>query len=325
MTIAVTGGAGYIGSHTVQELLKSNFRVVVIDNLSTGFRDSVPLEVPFFEADVRDTKKLSSIFKTEKVEAVIHFAAKLIVPESIQQPTLYYENNVGGICSLINASKENQISKIVFSSTAAVYGEPPSQKLISETDLTKPINPYGESKLMCEKVLKDSDSAYGIKSICLRYFNVAGAALDCKNGQKTKNATHLIKVASELACGKRNEVQIFGTDYPTEDGTCVRDYIHVVDLAQIHVLALLHLNRSQTSDVFNCGYGEGHSVKKVLTSMEKVAGKKLNISIGPRRIGDPSSLVADNSKLKAKLNWSPQFQNLELICKSAFDWEKSQS
>ncbi len=322
MKVLVTGGAGYIGSQTSQKLLEAGHSVVVYDNLSTGFKNAIPEGADFVFGDVRDRLMLSRIMKDKAIEAVIHFAAKLIVPESIEKPADYYENNTLGVVALTQACIENNISKIVFSSTAAVYGNANhGAQMICENAKTEPINPYGYSKLMAEQILFDCEKAYGIKTVSLRYFNVAGAALDGKNGQRTKNATHLIKVASESACGKRPTLDLFGTDYPTQDGTCVRDYIHVEDLADLHVLALNYLVAGGRSEVFNCGYGKGFSVREVIRAVKKVSGVDFAVDEKPRRPGDAASLVADSSKVQRAFGWSPTRNNIELICRSAYQWE----
>ena len=324
MRVLVTGGAGYIGSHTTQKLIEAGHHVVVYDNLSSGFLESIPKGAEFVLGDVLDTAKLQWTLLSLDIEAVIHFAAKLTVPESLKKPLDYYENNTKGVLSLAKASVSSRINKIVFSSTAAVYGDFVGAHLVSESTQTRPINPYGLSKLKSEYLLRDCEKPYGLKSVSLRYFNVAGAAVDGSNGQRTKNATHLIKVASEAACGMRPNVGVFGTDYDTKDGTGVRDYIHVEDLADVHVLALQYLNSAGESQIFNCGYGEGYSVREVLKTMQLVSGSEFAIQNLPRREGDASSLVADNSKVKKFLKWQPQRNNLRLICESAWKWEQAQ-
>ncbi|MEY4616874.1 MAG: UDP-glucose 4-epimerase GalE [Pseudomonadota bacterium] len=324
--VLLTGAAGYIGSVTAKKFLESGHDVLVVDNLSTGFRDSVPNGCQFAHGNVLDTYFLESLMKSHKIEAVVHFAAKLIVPESVRQPAEYYENNVGGMISLMKACRSAGVEKVVFSSTAAVYGNCPAglTGLITEGDSISPLNPYGTSKFMSEQILRDSEIAYGIKNVCLRYFNVAGADIQNKIGQRTMNATHLIKVAAEAACRKRDAVSVFGTDYSTKDGTGVRDYIHVEDLADLHVLSLNYLKKSGTSNVFNCGYGSGASVLQVLDTMERVSGQKIQRKLEPRREGDADRLVADPSKIKKTLNWEPKRADLEKICESAYLWERTQ-
>lgn len=322
MRVLVTGGAGYIGSHTVQKLLKRGHEVTVYDNLTTGFRRSVPREANFVMGDVRDPIMLGRVLKDKKIEAVIHFAAKLIVPESILQPIDYFENNTQGVVSLVKACIAQGVKSIVFSSTAAVYGNSVGDGLVTENSPTEPINPYGSSKLMSEKILGDCELAYGIRSVILRYFNVAGAALDGSNGQCTKEATHLVKVAAETAVGKRTQMSIFGTDYPTPDRTCVRDYIHVEDLADLHVLALSYLEKGNGGTIFNCGYGHGFSVREVLETMKTVSEKEFTVEEKPRREGDPASIVADSTKVRKAFDWTPKYDDLALICRTALDWER---
>jgi UDP-glucose 4-epimerase len=319
--ILVTGGAGYIGSHTITKLLEAGHDVVVYDNITTGFREAVPAAATFVEGDIRDSVNLSRTFAEHKIEAVIHFAAKLNVAESIRLPLDYYDNNTGGVVSLVKVCNENRVDKIVFSSTAAVYGDNVATGNIVETSPKGPINPYGHSKLFSEQILKDAEHAYGIRSVRFRYFNVAGAAADGTNGQRTADAYHLVHLASQAAIGKRASLSVFGTDYPTADGTCVRDYIHVEDLADIHVLGLSALMEGQPSDVFNCGYGQGFSVHEVITAMKKVSGQDFPVVMAERRSGDPARLVADSSKLQRILKWTPQRNDIELICRSAYEWE----
>lgn len=321
MQILVTGGAGYIGSHTVQKLLEAGYGVTVFDNLTTGFREAVPQGAEFVFGDVRDKSLLSSVMKDKNILAVVHFAAKLIVNESVENPLDYYENNTLGVLSLSQACVENNIKMVIFSSTAAVYGDATESALISEKALVVPLNPYGKSKFASENILQDCEKAYGLKSVCLRYFNAAGAALDGSNGQRTKNSTHLIKVASEVACGKKNCINIFGVDYTTPDGTGVRDYIHVEDLADLHVLALKYLREGGGFRILNCGYGHGFSVREVIDMVRKVSGKDFKIQELPRRAGDATQLVADSSQLRKVFLWEPKRDNLELICKTAYDWE----
>lgn len=256
MNVLVIGGAGYIGSHTVQALLAAGQKVFIYDNLSTGFKDSIPESAPLIEGDILNTAKLTLTLQKNSIHAVIHFAAKLIVPESLIDPVAYYKNNVAGVISVVAACQQAQVLKIIFSSTAAVYGDLVTTGLVTESAKTEPINPYGASKLMCERILKDCDLSFGLKSICLRYFNVAGASVDGRQGQRAKNATHLISVAAQAALGKRDRVDIFGTDYKTIDGSGVRDYIHVQDLADLHVLSLNYLEKNNTSEIFNCGRPE---------------------------------------------------------------------
>ncbi len=322
MKVLITGGAGYIGSHTAQKFLQAGYEVVIFDNLTTGFRQAIPANAQFVQGDVRDQELLSKVISDHKTEAVVHFAAKLIVPESIAKPLDYYENNTSGVMSLARACIANKVDKVVFSSTAAVYGDANVEGLITEESITRPLNPYGTSKLMSEQILRDCQGPHGLRSVCLRYFNVAGAALDGSNGQRTKNATHLIKVASEAACGVRESVGIFGTDYPTADGTGVRDYIHVEDLADLHVLAIRYLEKGHGSEIFNCGYGHGFSVRQVIDQVKIVSGVDFKVTEQKRREGDAAQLVADSSKVRKAFDWEPKRADLNLICRTAYEWEK---
>lgn len=322
MKVLVTGGAGYIGSHTVKQLGENGgFDITVFDNLSTGFEDSI-LYGKLVKGDLSDFEAVRDFLATEKFDAIVHFAASIVVPESVSNPLKYYLNNTANTSNLIKAAVDSGVKYFVFSSTAAVYGEPKSDTVTEESE-TVPINPYGHSKLMSERVIRDCGFAYeGFKFVILRYFNVAGASADGKIGQRFPNATHLIKVASETACGKRDYISVYGTDYPTKDGTCVRDYIHVEDLASAHLAALEYLQGGGKSDIFNCGYGRGFSVKEVIWSVKKASGIDFKVVEGERRAGDPSALISDNSKILKNLNWRPKYDNLEFICKSAYEWEK---
>ncbi len=324
MNILVTGGAGYIGSHVVKQLgEQTEHRITVLDNLVTGFRESV-LYGDFIEADLSDFQKVEEIIKNGNFDAVIHFAASLVVPESVTNPLKYYLNNTANTANLIQQCVKYGVNKFIFSSTAAVYGEPsPDQIPVTEESPTAPINPYGSSKLMSETVLRDTAFAHkDFNYIALRYFNVAGASVDGKIGQSTKDATLLIKVAAETAVGKREKMYIFGDDYPTEDGTCIRDYIHVEDLAAAHIKALDHLEAGKEGGVFNCGYGHGFSVKEVLETMKKVSGVDFPVEIKERRAGDPAILISDNRKIREVMQWEPKYDDLELICKTGLEWEK---
>lgn len=322
MKVLVTGGAGYIGSHTTRQLLNAGHEVVVYDNLSSGSIDAIPANTKFIKADILDTELLCRVMTEEKIEAVIHFAAKLIVSESVHQPLEYYENNTMGVLSLVKSCVAAGVSKVVFSSTAAVYGDSVTDGLICESTATSPLNPYGSSKYMSEEILRDSESAHGIHTVILRYFNVAGASNDGVNGQRTKASTHLIKVAAEAAVGKRSKLQVYGTDYPTSDGTCIRDYIHVEDLADIHVHGLDYLVRGGKTEIFNCGYGYGFSVLEVVDMVKKVSSEDFIVEVTDRRAGDAASLVASTSRLKNIFGWKPKYDSLELICRSAVLWEK---
>jgi UDP-glucose 4-epimerase len=329
LNILITGGAGYIGSHVVKLLLEnSDNNVTVLDNLVTGFESTIKelqkiRPFKFINADLGNWDEISGIFKAEKFDSIIHFAASLIVPESVENPLKYYLNNTANTANLVKLAVENGVKKFIFSSTAATYGEPKlMENGISENFPTNPINPYGQSKLFSEKIIQDTSKANPeFKYVIFRYFNVAGAAPDLSIGQKTKNATHLIKVASECAVGKREGMYIFGTDYPTPDGTCIRDYIHVMDLADAHIKALDYLE-NHNSDVFNVGYGRGASVKEVIDTVKKVSGVDFKVQDAPRRAGDPAVLISDNKKIIEKMNWRPKYDDLEFICKTSYEWEK---
>jgi UDP-glucose 4-epimerase len=321
--ILVTGGAGYIGSHTVRQLLAAGYRVVVLDDLSTGHRWAVAPQAALVVGNAGDAALAGALIEEHSVRAVVHFAGSIVVPESVIDPMKYYGNNTAASRNLIEICVARGVERFVFSSSAAVYGIP--EKLpVPETAPTRPINPYGRSKLVTEWMLEDvaaSPAARGFRHVILRYFNVAGASLDGSLGQATKAATHLIKVACEAACGIREKVTVFGTDYPTADGTCVRDYIHVEDLARAHVDALRYLEQGGASDAFNCGYGRGYSVREVLRMVEKVSGVKLRVEEGPRRAGDPAELVAGASRVEQMLDWEPKHDDLDVICSTAYKWE----
>lgn len=320
--ILVTGGAGYIGSHATSALLEAGFEVVIVDDLSTGFEKLIHPKAKFYKVSVLDTNIIAKILQNEKICGVIHFAAKIIVPESLLKPIEYYKNNTMGVLSVLEACKLSSVKNFVFSSTAAVYGNAPME-LITEETPTAPINPYGFSKLFSEQMIRDAELEFGLKSVILRYFNVAGASESLQYGQLSKTASHLIKIASEAACGKRDSMQITGTDYPTTDGTGVRDYIHVEDLADIHVLALKYLLSGGSSEIFNCGYGHGSSVREVIETVRKVSGVNFQATESARRSGDAAQLVADSSKVRRVLGWIPKKDNLDLICESAYLFEKS--
>ncbi len=327
MNILVNGGAGYIGSHVVKQLgEEGGHNITIIDNLVTGFEDAI-MYGNLIKADLSNYDEIDKIFAENNFDAVIHFAASLVVPESVSDPLKYYMNNTANTANVIRCCIKHNVNKFIFSSTAATYGEPDADLIpVKEDCPTNPINPYGHSKLMSEIVLKDTAFAFpDFKYVALRYFNVAGASNDGKIGQSTKGATHLIKVAAETACGKREKMYVFGDDYDTEDGTCIRDYIHVEDLAAAHLKALEYLEIENTSNTFNCGYGHGFSVLEVLETMRKVSGVDFIAEIKERRAGDPSILISDNSKIKEVMKWQPQYDDLELICKTALDWEKKLS
>ncbi len=333
MNILITGGAGYIGSHVAKWFLTNTANnIFIIDNLSTGFQETIDRlktirDFEFIKEDLSNWIKIENILSTVKADAVIHFAASLIVPESVEKPIKYYLNNTANTTHLIKCCIDNSVNKFIFSSTAAVYGEPTAKIALSGVDeafKTDPINPYGKSKLFIEEVLKDTSAAYSnFKYVILRYFNVAGADKDGLIGQSTKNATHLIKIAAQTALGMRDSMQIFGNDYNTPDGTCIRDYIDVDDLALAHIEALKYLRRSSKSNIFNCGYAKGYSVREVINTMKNVSGVDFKVDIGPRRKGDPAVLIADNSKIRNVMKWEPKYDNLSLICKKAYEWEKT--
>jgi UDP-glucose 4-epimerase len=319
--VLVSGGAGYIGSHVVKLLGKKGFDVLVYDNLSTGNRSSV-LSGKLVEGDMLDIDSLRSVMSDFRPDAVMHFAAKIVVPESVKFPMKYYTNNVLGTLNVLRAMKEFDVNKFIFSSTAAVYGEP-EEMPINETMSFAPINPYGKSKAIVEEVLKDCSMSEGLKYIALRYFNVAGADPEGELGETKKDATHLITMCVRTAAGKRDKLSIFGTDYPTSDGTCVRDYIHVMDLADAHILALEHLLSGGESNVFNCGYGKGYSVQEVVTEAKNATGVDFAVEYTERRAGDPPELVADSTKIKHTLGWKPKYDDLGFIIKTAWEWERN--
>lgn len=323
LNVLVTGGAGYIGSHAVLALRDRGIKTVVIDNLVTGFRWAVPDDVPFVEADIGDVAAVSDTLQTHRIDAVLHFAGSVVVPESVENPLKYYGNNTANSRSLLAAAVGCDVRHFIFSSTAATYGIPESVP-VREDAPKRPINPYGMSKLMTEHMLADVAAAHPINYCALRYFNVAGADPQGRTGQSTAGATHLIKVAVEAALGKRDHVSVFGTDYDTPDGTGVRDYIHVTDLAEAHVLALDALaGAPDASMTMNCGYGRGFSVQEVLDAVDRVAGVTLTRKIEGRRAGDPDALIADNARIMATLPWRPAYQDLDLIVEHALNWEKA--
>ncbi len=318
-SILVTGGAGYIGSHVVRQLTKAGRKVVVLDNLSTGFKDAV-IDAELIVGDTGDKELVSKLLDDHNVDTVMHFAAHTIVPESVSNPLKYYGNNTCCTRNLLECCSAAGVKHFIFSSTAAVYGIPEGD-MTSEDTPTAPINPYGTSKLMSEMMLKDLSFATPLRHVILRYFNVAGSNPDGEIGQSTANATLLIKVACETALGKRDAIYVFGTNYDTKDGTGVRDYIHVEDLANAHIRALEYLEKGGESSTFNCGYGHGYSVREVLDTVERLNGKKLNIIEEPRRAGDPPMLIAKADRIKETLNWQPQYDDLDLIVKTSLDWE----
>jgi len=318
--ILVTGGAGYIGSHMVRQLGEAGERVVVLDNLSTGNANAV-LHGQLIVGDTGDKSLVSRILAEHNVDTVLHFAAHTIVPESVAQPLKYYGNNTCSTRNLLECCQHAGVKHFIFSSTAAVYGIPQGD-VASEDSPLAPINPYGTSKLMSEWMLRDLCAATDMRYVALRYFNVAGSDPQCRIGQSTKNATLLIKVAAEVAVGKREQLLIFGTDYPTTDGTGIRDYIHVEDLAAAHLSALTYLRNSGGSTTLNVGYGHGYSVREVIDAVNRVHGRPIKTVEQPRRAGDPPSLIARVDKIHATLDWQPQYDNLDFIVKSSLDWEK---
>lgn len=319
-SVLVTGGAGYIGSHVVLQLRERGERVVVLDNLSTGFRQAAQ-DTTLVVGDMGDMQLVDRLLAEHDVDTVMHFAAKTIVPESVRQPLLYYYNNTSMTRNLLESCMRGKVRKFVFSSTAAVYGMPEGG-IAREDALLAPINPYGTSKLMSETILRDLAAVTDFRYVSLRYFNVAGSDPDCRVGQATAKATLLIKVACEHVVGKRPYISIYGTDYPTPDGTGVRDYIHVQDLASAHVDALEYLRGNGASTVLNCGYGHGYSVREVLDSVARVSGKKLDIRIEPRREGDPPVLVSQAVAVREKLGWVPKLDDLDTIVRTSLRWEE---
>jgi UDP-glucose 4-epimerase len=318
--VLVTGGAGYIGSHTSQKLLEKGYEVVVLDNLTSGFKRLVPKEAAFYEGDIRNLEFVREIISNEKIEGVVHFAALKNVNQSIKEPLLYYDNNFVGSLRMIEAAIEKRVPYFVFSSTAAVYADP-GKEPVHEKSVVAPITPYGKSKLMIEYALQDVSQTKKMKAISLRYFNVAGASEDGRRGEADPYATNLIKVASQVATGKKPFLEIFGNDFPTSDGTGVRDYIHVEDLADLHVEALGYMQKGGESDTFNCGYGHGYSVKDVINTMQSVSNNQFKYKESPRRDGDLAQVVADSSKVQKAFGWKPKHDDLKKICGSSYNWE----
>ncbi|HYF56861.1 MAG TPA: UDP-glucose 4-epimerase GalE [Salinarimonas sp.] len=321
MAVLVTGGAGYIGSHMVLELMDAGEDVVVLDDLSTGFRRAVPEGVPFVQGDMGDGALIARTIREHGIDAIAHFAARIVVPDSVSDPLGYYLNNTVKSRALLAAAVAGGVRHVIFSSTAAVYGEPAANPVQEDIELA-PINPYGRSKLMTEWMLQDTARAHGLTYVALRYFNVAGADPKGRSGQSTPRATHLIKVASQAALGERPHLEVFGTDYPTPDGSCIRDYIQVSDLARAHVLALEHLRRGGDSLTLNCGYGQGYSVLEVIDVVKRVSGVDFPVRVSPRRAGDPAALVAAADRVREVLGWQPRYQNLEIIVEQALAWER---
>lgn len=320
MAVLVTGGAGYIGSHMVLALADAGVNVVVLDNLSTGFPWAVSPAAKLVPGDIADEALVGKIITENKVDAIVHFAGSIVVPDSVADPLGYYLNNTVKSRALMAAAVKNGVKNFIFSSTAAVYGNPATQPVF-ETSQPAPISPYGTSKLMTELMLRDSHLAYGLNYVALRYFNVAGADPKGRTGQSTPRATHLIKVACQTALGQRASMDVFGTDYDTPDGTCLRDYIHVSDLIAAHMDALAHLRRGGESGIFNCGYGTGYSVLDVIKAVEKAHGGPINKKLVPRRPGDPAAIVAGADRVREILGWKPKYDDLDFIVKSALAWE----
>jgi UDP-glucose 4-epimerase len=320
MKILVVGGAGYIGSHMLKRFRSTNYNIEILDNLSTGYEKNT-LGYPFHNCDLADKNHLHSIIHKGKYDLVMHFASFINVGESYKNPQKYYENNVTNTQNLLNCMVQNKILNFIFSSSAAVYGEPNSIP-ISEEHTINPVNPYGQTKAIVEDILKDYDSAYGLKSICLRYFNASGAHTDGSIGERHKPETHLIPLILQAASGRMENIVVYGNDYPTKDGTCIRDYIHVMDIAEAHLLALEFLKEKQISEIFNIGNNEGFSVKEIIEVAQEITQKKIKVNIHSRRKGDPAQLIANNKKITDRLNWSPQYSDLKIIISSAWQWEQ---
>lgn len=319
MSYIVLGGAGYIGSHAVNKLIENNYDVIVVDNLQSGHEEAINSKAKFYKGDIRDKNFLSNVFKKENIDGVFHFAANSIVGESMKEPLMYFNNNVYGMQILLEVMNEHNVNKIVFSSTAATYGEPKKVPITEDME-TCPTNTYGETKLTMEKMMKWCDKAYGMKYVALRYFNVAGAEDDGSIGEDHNPETHLIPIVLQTALGKRDYITIFGDDYDTEDGTCVRDYVHVVDLVEAHILAMKYLTHGGESNTFNLGSSQGFSVKEIVETARKVTDKDIKAIIGERRAGDPSKLIASSDKAREMLGWNPTRTNIENIIKDAWLW-----
>ncbi|WP_426614814.1 UDP-glucose 4-epimerase GalE [Bradyrhizobium sp. McL0616] len=320
MTVLVTGGAGYIGSHTVLALAEAGEDVVVIDDLSTGFSTYLPEGVPLFIGDAGDENLVEGVIAQHNIESIIHFAGSVVVPDSMRDPLGYYRNNFMTARNLLNVAVKRGINRFIFSSTAAVYGNPDLVP-VPEHAPTRPLSPYGSSKLMTEIMLHDVASAYGMQYVVLRYFNVAGADPQARIGLATVGATHLLKIAVEAATGQRAKIDVFGTDYPTQDGSCIRDFIHVTDLSQAHRSGLAYLRNGGASTTLNCGYGRGYSVLETIDAVRRVSGRSFAVQYAPRRPGDIMTMVADTSRIRGLLDWKPQYDDLETIAAHALAWE----
>ncbi|BCJ99413.1 UDP-glucose 4-epimerase GalE [Anaerocolumna chitinilytica] len=322
MTILVLGGAGYIGSHTVYELIEKGEDVVIVDNLETGYKEAVHPKARFYQGDIRNREFVDSVFEKEKIDAVIHFAANSLVGESMTNPLKYYDNNLCGTKVLLESMIAHDVKKIVFSSTAATYGEPEKVPIL-EGDKTEPTNCYGETKLSMEKMFKWTDRAHGLRYVSLRYFNACGAHKSGSIGEAHNPETHLIPLVLQVPNKKREAINIFGDDYDTKDGTCVRDYIHVTDLAQAHILAVEYLLKGNESDIFNLGNGVGFTVKEIIEAAQEVTGQEIPAVISPRRAGDPAKLIASSEKAKKVLGWRPEFVDVKEIIATAWKWHQT--
>lgn len=322
MTVMVAGGAGYIGSHMVWELLDHGEEIIVVDNLVTGFEWAIPQGVTFVKANVGDQATMESVIRKHKIDSIIHFAGSVVVPESLQNPLKYYENNTGNSRNLIAAAVNTGVKRFIFSSTAAVYGNPLTEGPISENAILNPMSPYGTSKLMTELMIRDTSEAHDFSYVILRYFNVAGCDEKGRTGQSTEGATHLIKVACEAASGKRSSMKIFGTDYNTPDGTCIRDFIHVSDLVNAHYAALNYLRSGGKKFTANCGYSQGYTVRQVIDAVKEVSKSKFRVIESERRVGDIEALTANANRLMERLKWQPRHNDLKKIIQTAYEWER---
>jgi UDP-glucose 4-epimerase len=320
--ILVTGGAGYIGSHMVLKLLEAGYQPIVVDDLSSGLKSRLPHNVPLHVFNLADSEKLNALFDKEKIDIVMHFAAFIEVGESVKEPAKYYQNNFVNTLSLLNTMRKNNVKRFIFSSTASIFGEPIYVPM-DEKHPQNPINPYGTSKLMCEKVLKDFDTAYGIKSICMRYFNAAGADPKERTGFYKNDMSHLIPIVLKVAAGEQPTIKIFGDDYETRDGTCIRDYIHVMDLCDAQLLGMYHLQNLGESRAYNLGNGEGYSVRQVIDAVERVTKTVITVEKAPKRSGDPAVLIADATRIREELGWNPQYPDLDTIIQHAWNWKKT--